>query len=366
MKTWILAVCFCLIAFGLQTSQAQEIGSSNRDRLRGQVRRVKVESAKVLVKEGKTVEAPRVVREITTYGTNGEKIDYVAYPSQDGTVAGKQQYKYDDKGNILEMTLRGKDGSILSREKYNYEFDEFGNWKKMTSFVAVYENGDIGYEPIEITYRTITYYFGQGIAKLANASAPTTLSNVTGVSSDVSPTIPNVENLNKGSRFEADPKVGEISGPTGFSINPTTEQSTTMEPRGNVTAPEKATIVKSTGSKHTRAAVTEAQEAYTPPLDSPERRAIIGALRAIVARELKKPLIFKISRLKVKDGRAEVTATPLQKNLQRFDYSNTPYEKCMIAGDCHDSLTAVLQKGKVAWTVVEYVFGSKDVSAAHD
>lgn len=348
MKNWILAVCFCLIAFGFNpTIQAQDqvgysvappltSGSSKQDKLNGQVRRVRVETARVMVKEGKNIEAPRIVREITTYDPKGQKIDSVAYPSQDGTSAGKQQYQYDDKGNIIEMILRGKDGSILSKEKYNYEFDGLGNWKKMITFVAVYENGNIGYEPVEITYRTITYYFGQGIAMLVNAPVPTTVSNVTAASSDTSPT--------------------------------TTEQSTTIDPRANVTGPGIATsdVNRATDSKHTRSTDRSTQQAYTPSLDSPERRAIVGALRAIVARELKKPLIFKIRSLRVKDGRAEVTATPLQPNLQRFDYSNTPYEKCMTAGDCQDSLTAVLQKEKVAWTVVEYVIGSKDVPATRD
>ena len=40
----------------------------------------------------------------------------------------------------------------------------------MISAVAVYENGRVGYEPTEVTYRTITYYYGQSVAKLVAAS----------------------------------------------------------------------------------------------------------------------------------------------------------------------------------------------------
>jgi TonB family protein len=37
----------------------------------------------------------------------------------------------------------------------------------MIRSIAVYENGKVGLEPIEVTYRNITYYFDQSVAKLA-------------------------------------------------------------------------------------------------------------------------------------------------------------------------------------------------------
>ncbi|HCX30631.1 MAG TPA: hypothetical protein DHU55_12820 [Blastocatellia bacterium] len=190
MKVIIFTVCFCLFALGLaQTIQAQDQiansspsatgggGSRQQDGLNGQVRRVRVETVNLLLKEGKTVEGPRVVREITTYDQKGQKIDSVAYAAEDSTVVGnKQQYLYDAKGNIIEMVLRGDDGSILNKEKYDYQFDEFGNWKKMTASIAVYENGNVGYEPFEITYRTLTYYYGQRTLKVITAPTVTPIS----------------------------------------------------------------------------------------------------------------------------------------------------------------------------------------------
>src|SRR5712691_4339015 len=134
MKVIIFTVCFCLFAFGLaQTIQAQEQiasssasttgggGSRQQDKLNGQVRRVRVETVDLLVKEGKTVEGPRVVREISTYDARGQKIDFVAYPATDSTIGGNKQYVYDAKGNILAMVLRGDDGTLLSKEKYDYQ-----------------------------------------------------------------------------------------------------------------------------------------------------------------------------------------------------------------------------------------------------
>jgi len=83
---------------------------------------------------------------------------------------GKEQYSYDDKGNIVETIVRGDDGSILGREKYEYDFDELGNWKKMTTSIAVYEDGKLSFEPIEVTYRTIAYYYNKAVEGMATAS----------------------------------------------------------------------------------------------------------------------------------------------------------------------------------------------------
>ena len=139
-------------------------GSREQDGLKGPVRRVRVETANIVTRNGKQVELPKSVVEVTTYDAAGRKIDSVAYPVQGATAPGKEEYKYDDKGNIIEMTLRGSDGSVLSQEKYTYDLDEFGNWKKMTAAIAIYENGTVSYEPSQVTYRTLTYYYGPAVA----------------------------------------------------------------------------------------------------------------------------------------------------------------------------------------------------------
>ena len=191
MKTLILIVCICLFDLGVaQTIHAQKqianssatptnsVGSRQQDGLNGQVRRVRVETVALLVKDGKTVEGPPVVRGITTYDLRGQKIDSVPYPADESIVVGnKQQYLYDANGNIIEMIMRADDGSILNKVKYDYEFDEFGNWKKMTASIVVYENGKIAYEPFEITNRTITYYYGQPPPKTIAASTSPAVSN---------------------------------------------------------------------------------------------------------------------------------------------------------------------------------------------
>ena len=70
------------------------------------------------------------------------------------------------------MTLRDDRGAIVTRESYSYEFDNVGNWTKMTTSLVLFENGQIKREPIESTCRTITYYFDDNIAKIVDSPSP--------------------------------------------------------------------------------------------------------------------------------------------------------------------------------------------------
>src|SRR6185369_6065359 len=140
--------------------------NKEQDGLVGAVRRVKTEFAKI---ENDSSEGPRELIELTTYGLKGNRIENVSYPVSD-PVVGKQEYKYDDHGNITEMTVRNDQGSIVSREAYDYEFDNAGNWIKMITSLVLFENGKLKREPVETTYRTISYYFTDDVAKLVESS----------------------------------------------------------------------------------------------------------------------------------------------------------------------------------------------------
>ncbi|HLO00336.1 MAG TPA: tetratricopeptide repeat protein [Pyrinomonadaceae bacterium] len=143
--------------------------TKEQDGLKGSVRRVRTESAKLELQGGSLVEGPRRLLEITTYSPRGDRVENVSYPSSD--LVGKEEYKYDDKGNIIEMTLRDESGTILSREAYDYEIDRFGNWTKMVTKLLVFEGGTLKQEPVEVTYRTLTYYFDDQIAKIIEPSS---------------------------------------------------------------------------------------------------------------------------------------------------------------------------------------------------
>src|ERR671917_2628825 len=146
--------------------------TKEQDGLVGSVRRVKTETAKIELKDGRPVEGPTQLVEVTTYGIKGNRIENTSYPIGGGLV-GKEEYKYDERGNITEMTVRNDRGSILSREAYTYEFDKFGNWTKMVTNLVVFENGELKREPVEVTYRTVTYYFDDTVAKIVEAPVRT-------------------------------------------------------------------------------------------------------------------------------------------------------------------------------------------------
>jgi TonB family protein len=156
----------------------------SRDGLQGPVRRVRTETSKLTSKGGKMAEGTRVVLETATYDMKGTKIDTAYFLGAGGSLTGKEVYKYDDRGNIVEMTLFNTDGSVLSKEKYDYEFDAMGNWTKMTTSVAVIENGQMSFEPAEVTYRIIAYYLEDATAKKLQAAS---LSNNTNAAASVAP-----------------------------------------------------------------------------------------------------------------------------------------------------------------------------------
>jgi protein TonB len=156
----------------------------SRDGLQGPVRRVRIETSKLMSKGGKLTEGARAVLETATYDMKGAKIDTAYFLGASGSLTGKEVYKYDDRGNIVEMTLFNTDGSVMSREKYEYEFDAMGNWTKMTTSVAVIENGQMSFEPTEVTYRIIAYYMEDATAKKLQTAA---LSSNTNAAATVTP-----------------------------------------------------------------------------------------------------------------------------------------------------------------------------------
>ncbi len=165
-----------LLTFAV-SSQAQDTNVGSRaaitvldstkeqDGLLGSVRRVKTETAKIELKDGQAVEGPPQLVELTTYAIAGNRVENTSYPIK-GSLVGKEEYKYDERGNIIEMTVRNDRGAILGREAYSYEFDKFGNWTKMVTSLVVFENGELKREPVEVTYRTVTYYYDDTIAKI--------------------------------------------------------------------------------------------------------------------------------------------------------------------------------------------------------
>jgi protein TonB len=162
-------------SFRLRAASAPLAAATNereQDGLAGPVRRVRTETAKITVKNGKPVEAARQVLETTTYDQKGNRVDNAYFLAAGGSLTGKEVYKYDERGNIVEMTLHNDDGTLLAKEVYAYEFDAVGNWVKMTTSVAVMEGGKVSFEPSEVTYRMISYFLDESmLAKMQPASS---------------------------------------------------------------------------------------------------------------------------------------------------------------------------------------------------
>src|SRR5262245_12705553 len=184
----------CLITLGLMVSSAAATAQSNltakagnapaagpavesdrsRDGLIGPVRRVRTEVAKLSTADGRSAEGKHAVVEIVAYDIKGNKIENQYFTIAAATLTGKEVYKYDEKGNISEMTLLNPDGTLLSKETYKYEFDFAGNWNKMTTSVAVVDSRGITFEPTEVTYRSIMYYLDENMVRMVTPGAATT------------------------------------------------------------------------------------------------------------------------------------------------------------------------------------------------
>ena len=187
LSFFTLALLLCAAPASAQTNATAKAGNApavsaavetdrSRDGLIGPVRRVRTEIAKLVSADGRPAESKHVLVEVAAYDVKGNKVENQYFPIAGGSnLTGKEVYKYDEKGNISEMTLLNPDGSLLSKETYKYEFDFLGNWNKMTTSVAVVDGRGITFEPTEVTYRSIMYYLDENMLKTMSggpAAAP--------------------------------------------------------------------------------------------------------------------------------------------------------------------------------------------------
>lgn len=185
MSNRLSYITLCLLVSGAaasaQTNLTAKAGNTpavsaveserSRDGLIGPVRRVRTEIAKLSTADGRQTESKHVVVEIVAYDLKGNKTENQYFPIAGATLTGKEVYKYDEKGNISEMTLLTSDGALLSKEVYKYEFDFAGNWNKMTTAVAVVDARGVTFEPTEVTYRSIMYYLDENMVRMVQPGA---------------------------------------------------------------------------------------------------------------------------------------------------------------------------------------------------
>ena len=107
-----------------------------------------------------------------------------------------------------------------------------------------------------------------------------------------------------------------------------------------------------------------AQTAYTPEKGSPERKAILDALRVPVERDLKQNVVFVTDNFKVQGNFAFVSGTPQNQSGGEIDYRKTKYAEQFDTGAFDDNFFALLKKVGGKWRVTTYAIGCTDVCYA--
>ncbi len=103
-----------------------------------------------------------------------------------------------------------------------------------------------------------------------------------------------------------------------------------------------------------------AQSAHTPAPGTPERAAIMDALRVPAKKDLGMTVIFKVDRLRVAGDWAYARVAPTKPNGDAIDFSKTKFREQMEA-DMFDPLgEALLHRENNEWKMLEWVFGGTD------
>jgi hypothetical protein len=94
---------------------------------------------------------------------------------------------------------------------------------------------------------------------------------------------------------------------------------------------------------------------------SPERKAILDALRPTVEKDLKQKVQFVVHSLKMQKGFAFAQLEPQKPGGAPIDYSRTRYAEAIKAGAFDNFINALLRKEKKRWRLLRYSLGATDV-----
>ncbi|HBR56405.1 MAG TPA: hypothetical protein DEA22_02875 [Blastocatellia bacterium] len=107
-----------------------------------------------------------------------------------------------------------------------------------------------------------------------------------------------------------------------------------------------------------------AQGVYSPSRGSAERKAILGALRIPVEKELKQRIVFVAQHFSVLGNWAYVGGIPQTPEGRRPNLKNTVYAEADEAGIFDDNFSGLLRKTGGKWKVVTFALGCTDVCYA--
>lgn len=109
---------------------------------------------------------------------------------------------------------------------------------------------------------------------------------------------------------------------------------------------------------------TIAQKVYTPEKGTPERTAILNALRVPVEKELKQKIVFNIENFKSNGTWAFLSGDPQSLSGGRPNYQGTEYQEAIDADMFDNNFFALLKKTGGKWKVVTHAIGCTDVCYA--
>ncbi len=107
-----------------------------------------------------------------------------------------------------------------------------------------------------------------------------------------------------------------------------------------------------------------AQSTHTPAPGTPERAAIMDALRVPAKKDLGMAVIFKVDRLRVAGDWAYARVAPTKPNGDAIDFSKTKFREQMQAEMFEPLGEALLRREGDEWKVLEWVFGGTDSQSA--
>ena len=94
---------------------------------------------------------------------------------------------------------------------------------------------------------------------------------------------------------------------------------------------------------------------------SQTRKAVLGALRAVVHPQLEKSVVFRVDHLKIQAGWAFMRGVPRHPSGKPMNYQGTAYQEAIERGIFDDWICALLRKQHDRWRVVAYTIGATDV-----
>ncbi|MCW5716394.1 MAG: hypothetical protein KIS68_01045 [Bauldia sp.] len=104
-----------------------------------------------------------------------------------------------------------------------------------------------------------------------------------------------------------------------------------------------------------------AAQVEQPPPGSPQRAAILDALRGQTIGELGGPIEFMVNDIRVLGEWAFVEVHPQRPGGGEIFYTYTRYQAAWDAGALDQVVTALLRETPAGWLVYEYDFGATDV-----